>query len=398
MMTMTKKMVIVGLATILSLSACGQSNVQAPQDAPVVSESSVTEHERKAPEIDGLTYDHQMEVKYADGFDIYYYQDGYKVIDIPESGTYLVIPEGKDCPEALPSGDIKCIYQNVDNIYMAATSVMSFFDAMDAVDKITMTGTDVDGWYIDAPKKALEAGTMTYAGKYSAPDYEMLVAQDCDLVIESTMIYHAPEVQEMLEDLDFTVFIDRSSYEAEVLGRVEWIKVYGAILNLEDKAEAVFESQHKIVEDLEDFESTGKTIAFFAINSSGSVVIRKTDDIVPNMIGIAGGVYAFENLTDIAGGGATVDISMEEFFADACDADYLIYNATIETPLTCIDDLIEKDALFKEFKAVQEGQVWQVDSKWYQSTATTAELITDVHLMLLGEDESQLTYIHKVAE
>ena len=38
----------------------------------------------------------------------------------------------------------------------------------------------------------MEAGEITYAGKYSAPDYECILAAHCSLAIENTMIYHTP--------------------------------------------------------------------------------------------------------------------------------------------------------------------------------------------------------------
>ena len=60
------------------------------------------------------------------------------------------------------------------------------------------------------------------------------------LAVESTMILHSPKVQEMIEDLDIPVFVDYSSYESHPLGRTEWIKVYGAMLNKEKEAEAIF--------------------------------------------------------------------------------------------------------------------------------------------------------------
>lgn len=59
---------------------------------------------------------------------------------------------------------------------------------------------------------------MTFAGKYDEPDYELLVGDDCDLAIESTMILHAPKVQEMIETLGIPVFTDRSSYDSQPLG------------------------------------------------------------------------------------------------------------------------------------------------------------------------------------
>lgn len=38
----------------------------------------------------------------------------------------------------------------------------------------------------------MKNGDIEYAGKYSAPDYEAIFDADCDLAVESTMIYHTP--------------------------------------------------------------------------------------------------------------------------------------------------------------------------------------------------------------
>ena len=43
--------------------------------------------------------------------------------------------------------------------------------------------------------------SILYAGKYSEPDYERIVEKSCSLAIESTMIYHCPQVKEQLENL-----------------------------------------------------------------------------------------------------------------------------------------------------------------------------------------------------
>ena len=66
---------------------------------------------------------------------------------------------------------------------------------------------------------------MYYAGKYNAPDYELILSKACDLAIESTMISHSPEVKEQLEQLGIPVLVERSSYESHPLGRMEWLKL-----------------------------------------------------------------------------------------------------------------------------------------------------------------------------
>ena len=62
----------------------------------------------------------------------------------------------------------------------------------------------------------------------------------CDLAIESTMIYHNPEVKEKLEQLGIPVLVERSSYESHPLGRTEWMKLYAVLLGKEEAAETAF--------------------------------------------------------------------------------------------------------------------------------------------------------------
>ena len=44
----------------------------------------------------------------------------------------------------------------------------------------------------------------------SAPDYELIVSEKCGLAIESTMIYHSPEVKEKLEEFGIPVLVEHS--------------------------------------------------------------------------------------------------------------------------------------------------------------------------------------------
>ena len=39
-------------------------------------------------------------------------------------------------------------------------------------------------------------------------------------------------------------------------------------------------------------ENTGKTVAFFAVSSDGTITVRKPNDYVSSMIDLAGGVYS----------------------------------------------------------------------------------------------------------
>lgn len=357
--------------------------------------ASDVDTEKQGPEISGLTYKYAMNLTYATEFDVYYYEEDYKLLDVHEDKSYLVVPEGKDVPDGLDK-DIVVLQQPTDHIYMAATAIMSLFDAMDALSNVKFSGVNASGWYIEDAKAAMEAGDMAYAGKYSEPDYETLINGDCNLAIESTMILHTPKVQEMIEDLGIPVIVDYSSYETHPLGRTEWIKFYGALLNKEDAAKAFFDEQAQVIEKLKGFENTEKTVAYFYVNTDGSIVVRKSDDYIPSMIEIAGGRYVFKDLKNPDSNAPSVKLTMEEFYATAVDADYLIYNGTIDGQVSSISDLEAKSELFADFKAVKEGNVWYTGKNLYQATDTVGELIMDMHLMLTDGDASQMTFLEKM--
>lgn len=346
------------------------------------------------PELPGLTFEAETELEYAQCFRLYRYEGGYTLITIENGGDFLVVPEDGQVPGGLDDG-ITVLRQPLDRIYLAATSAMSLFNAVDALDHIRLTGTRASGWYIDAAVEALNSGAMLFSGKYSEPDYELMIGEDCNLAIESTMIYHTPKVKEMIEDLGIPVLVDRSSYEPHPLGRTEWIKLYAVLVDKEDEAAAFFDQQASVIRELENFENTGKTVAFFAVNSDGSVVIRKPSDYIPKMIALAGGRYAFEDfVTDQAA--TSISITMEDFYAKAVDADVLIYNASIAAPISTVDELLALNELFADFKGVQEGNVWCTGKSFYQATDIVGQMIRDIHLALTDGDESQMTFLTRV--
>lgn len=339
----------------------------------------------------------QMAVQFAHEFSVDYYDGGYKLISLGDGSRYLTIPEGAEVPKRIAK-DIVPLQQPIENIYLAATAAMCLFDALDRVDAVRLSGTEAEGWYIESAKAAMEKGDMLYAGKYSEPDYERILSENCALAVESTMIGHASEVKEKLEELGIPVLIDQASHETHPLGRSEWIKLYGALLNEEEKAEEMFSRQVSFLEEVTHEANTGKTVAFFHISSSGHVVARKTGDYVSKMIGLAGGNYVFKDLGDPEKTNSTVTIEMETFYATAKDADCIIYNSAITGEMESLEQLLNSNPLLKDFKAVQEGNVWCTAQNMYQETMQLGQMIREMHLIFTEEnpEELDLDYLYKL--
>jgi iron complex transport system substrate-binding protein len=347
----------------------------------------------------------RIALSYAQEFTLDSYENGCTLITISDGSLFLVVPEelaalsDEELLRDAGLDSVTIIRRPVENIYLAASAVMDMICALDGLDQIRLSGTDAEGWYIEEARTAMEKGDILYAGKYSAPDYELILSEHCGLAIENTMITHAPEIRENLESFDIPVLVDHSSYESHPLGRVEWIKLYGVLLGKEAKADEIFEEQEQMLKEVEEDLGTDQseerpTVAFFYITNNGAASVRKASDYVPKMIALAGGEYIYQDLGDEESHSSSMTMQIEEFYATAKDADYLIYNSTIDGEVQSMDELLAKCALLADFKAVQEGNVYCTRQNLYQESMSIGTMIQDIHKMIKGEEG--MTYLYSI--
>ena len=359
--------------TVLALSGCAAS-----ETAPASTEE--------------LVFDHACPLDYATQFTADCYEGGYTMLTIAESDArFLVVPEDAAEVDGLPA-DVTVLRQPVENIYLVSTSVMDLLLHLDALDSVAFSGTKAEGWYLPEVKQAMEEGKIAYAGKYSAPDYEQILAAGCRLAIENTMILHTPEVKEQLEHFGIPVLVERSSYESDPLARMEWIKLYGILLGREEQAEQVFSAQETAVQPILSQKPTGKSCAFFSLTTNNLATVRKGSDYVARMIEMAGADYVFADLTDSGNSLSTMNLPLEDFYAGARDADFLIYNSTIEGVVSTTDELVAKCSLLADFKAVQNGHVWCVAQSFFQQSMELADFILELHRLFTEDAPDGLQY------
>lgn len=361
---------------LAALTACGKTSDSGAFDL----ENTPSEH---------------MELLYAEQFSVDRYENGISLVTVGDGEKYLLVPENETVET---SGDITVINTPADNIYLAASSAMDLFFGIGADDRIFAASTLERDWSLPYVKQAMSDEDILYAGKYSAPDYELILSEGCGIAIESTMIYHKPEVKEQLERFGIPVFVERSSYESHPLGRLEWVKLYGLMTGKEEEAEKLFSEQSELLQSVSQNGSAGKTAAFFYISQKGSAVVRKPDDYVSKMIQLAGGEYIFtsDDLNTEENAQSTTDMQFEAFYAAAKDADVLIYSSTIDGGIDDISALLEKNSLFADFKAVKSGNVWCTDKNMFQQTTAAAEIISDLNLIFTDNAGDETEFFYKL--
>ena len=374
---------LLSLVLVLSLCACGgkSGGEAAGQGAEAAWEE--------------LEFDRTMPLRYAQKFTVEYAGESYKRITINGDRVYLVVAEGAAVPDGVPGG-VTVLQQPLDQIYLVAAAAMDFFDKLNAIDRITLSGKKEADWYITSAKDAMQEGSMLYAGKYSEPDYELILSEGCDIAVENTMIYHSPAVLEQLERLGIPVLVETSSYEPQPLGRMEWIKLYGALLDKEDEAAALFDAKMDSLSGVLEQEPAGKTVAFFYITSNGAVNVRKSTDYVAKSITMAGGEYVSFDDSAEDNAQSTVNIQMESFYHGAVDADVLIYNSIVDGELHSIDELVALDPLLADFKAVKNGNVWCLTKNFYQESLELSDLILDVHGALNDSPDGEFRFLTRL--
>jgi iron complex transport system substrate-binding protein len=346
---------------------------------------------------DTLQKKSKINLTYAKQYSVDEYEDGIYKVKTGED-EYLLVPKETAVPSNVPD-EVTVIRTPVENAYVASTSSMDFFRELGILDKVGFAGADADKWTDSQVSSLVKSGKIKYVGKYDAPEYESLITGKADLAVENSMIYHSPETKEKLEEISIPVIVDMTSYENDPRGRVEWIKLYGLLTGKYDEAVTFFDKSCEDIAKITPAAKNKPKVAYFYVSPKGHVGVRKPGDYISKEIEMAGGKYIPSDVKatkeDDDKESSSMDMSMEDFFLKAKDADILIYNSTLYGVPESIAALEKDAALLSEFKAVKEGRVYATNDSMFQDTSAAAEVITELSDIVNGQDRS-MSYFQKL--
>ena len=351
------------------------------------------------PEVGGnLVHTGSLDLAWATGFTVDLYEGDRALACIADGTRYLFVPAG-DAPQGIAE-DVTVLERPLSNIYLASSSTLCLFAALGAVNCVSHVSVTQETCTVEAFTQAIASGDIVYGGKYSAPDYEAFLNGGCRLAVENTMIYHTPEVREKLMQLGVPVIVEQSSLESAPLGRLEWIMLWGAMFDKVSAAQEVLDRQAQLIADVEArvaAQPLDCTVAFFYINANGAAVVRKPGDYVAKMIAMAGGTYAFAQLAGAdENRSSSTTLEMEAFYAQAKDADVIIYNSTVAGRLKGLDELVALNPLLADFKAVKNRRAWCCEQNVYQQMTATGEVVVDLHEAIADTERDELTFFFRL--
>ncbi len=348
---------------------------------------------------------------YATKFSIEHFQDSekreYSKIDIFDkkdelNTSWFLAPQGVKTVTGLASGVELMTWTDRQNIMVSSSNVMALVNAMDELDRVSMV-TDDTTWYIDEINTAIENGSIQQVGQYDTPDFEKIAvtaSQDkVTFAVYSTMIDYVDGLEDNYNTYGIRIMRDQSSSESHPLARVEWVKVFGEILDARESADAIFTAQDtklkETVSKIENVpESERKTVLVCYIVESGTGLtykVRKADDYIMNMVKLGGGA----TVEGVPTGTSSATVESESFIQYCHDADYMLYSWT-EGGVTATKAWLEqKIDWIKDTNLYKNGNIYKTQPDFYQSIDTIGDIIADVYEMLYG-DVSAMKNIEKM--
>lgn len=344
-------------------------------------------------EAGGLTVIDSMELKYASGFSVDYCEGGYKIITDGIGKQFLLVPEGAEIPET----DMVVLQAPLTKLGCFSTTHAVPLKALDKLDLVTMVTTKRDSWHMQQIKDQIDAGTTIYTSK---KDFETISAVRPQLTFVSATTSAAPdETLVKMDEIGIVWMAHIMSEENHPLGRLEWFKLTGALLDMEEEANAFFAESEAAVEavvaKVGEIADENKPAIVSTFIYDGTVYVRNDDDYTNKMMAMAGGVNPFEGLAP--GKTGNTKMTVEDFYAGAQDVEILIYDTTSDTSVKTLSDLKAYGDYLGELDVIKEGNVWGMSANYWQCADDAAGMIEELYtIMHHPEEATDLKYYFKL--
>ncbi len=351
------------------------------------------------------TQNSTLNTKYAQGFSVSHHQD-YKLIKVfnpfvDQSDTlrYVLIPRGSEPPEGYSNAQV--IETPVESLVVTGTTHVALAEMLNATEIITGIGA-AKYVYNPAIRQKLETGEIV-SFSIAGLNKEKLVAMNPDLVMIAAGSVSSFNDYRLLIKLGIPVFINADWLETTPLGRTEWVKVMGALLNVEALANKKFKkiatrynelrelvAEHALEKPIQHkvslraarsnlpaqaeggdcrppaggFEMTREVfqgplkerpLVITGLPYKGAWFVPGGNSFTAQYLKDAGADYPwFEN--DETGG---LQLNFEAVYYKGLKADIWINPGSAKS----IQDILAKDSRFGDFKSVQTGRVYNKNKR-----------------------------------
>jgi iron complex transport system substrate-binding protein len=299
-------------------------------------------------------------VTYARGFRIDYHNH-YKLLRVVDSLArktdtleYLLVQRGYPVPAGYPKALVITI--PLRTIVGMSSMHIALADFAEVADRIVGLGSLQ---YVTSPvvRKNIQAGKVVAVGMDANMNNEQVIAMHPDVV----MVMGNPDAgftgYKTLTEAGVPVLLNAEWLESTPLGRAEWVKVMGALVNKEKLVDRKFDS---VAKDYNQLAQAGRQAAvkprvIIGMPFKGSWFVPAGGSYMAQFLRDAGATYKW---TDTKGGGS-IPLNFEAVAPEALTADYWLNVGYVDSKA----DILSKDARYASFKPFKTGLIYNNDNR-----------------------------------
>ncbi len=317
----------------------------------ILASFSSCENERKPDRIVEKKRSTDYRIKYAKGFDIQYFKSNVKLIikspfpDSKQDYIYTLIKK-----TSREKSEQESIEIPLEKIVATSTTHVPMLEILGAGD-VLVGFPNAD--YIASPetRKRIDQGKLIDIGKDMGLNTEMVIALQPEVVI-GFALDDSDKAYSTLRKNGIPIIFNGDWLEETPLGRAEWIKFFGALLDRDKEADSIFNQIEK--EYLKACEIAKQSKRAPTIMSG---ILFKDQWNLPAGESFTARLYRDANTNylwkDSEGQGSLV-LNFESVLDRAREADFWIGSGIY----TSREDLIEANGHYAEFSAFDENRIY----------------------------------------
>lgn len=291
-----------------------------------------------------------IEIKYAKGFEINYHDAYIQIISKSfgenqpfRDSIYLVTEANYQLDK-----NLKQVDYNKIRLACQSTTHLSFIEQLNSLNSVcAVCGLN----YVVNPNiiKTLRQEKAIELCQSENVEMEALYAANPSLFL---MYPFGIEENKINSEKGIQTFLIAEYLEESILGRLEWIKLFGLLLNKVDEANAYFESAEKMYNSSKVQSSPTNQRFILNLPYNDLWHMPAANSLIVQLIQDAGLTYFYSSEK----GTENQLHSNEEVWSDGVLADYWIIMASRPKDFN-LEDLIKEQTVYATFKSVKEKKV-----------------------------------------
>ena len=333
-------------------------------------------------------------VKYAQNFEIYPFESGYRLIinnNTLENNEYYIFSDTVDVPESLSNKQI--VRTPIKSAVAFSSTQWSVFQKLGEIEKVKGI---LESNYTanDEILKLVAEGKMFDVGMSTNVNVEKIIHLQPDIILVTP--YPTVDYSHLATLTNATLVSFPDYLESHPLGRAEWMKVVGLLCGKEDVTNQWFEDVVRRYESLFYKCSTieNKPTVFSDLPFENQWYVPGGNSYIAKIFADAGGDYIWKDNESTG----SLHIDAESVLLKAQQADFWRVINSYDTPFT-YDRLKNENELYPLFKAFKEKQLLvcnvrecgYFEKSQYEPDVLLADFIYHFHPELLTDEWENYT-------